>query len=132
MKSRSRVAAKECSPRRKPWVRNEASQSPRGGRNAISATSALADETMRVSTIVEIRRLVAALAALLLLTACGPPRADIIVIGSKNFTEQLVLGAIMAQQIANKTYLPFERRFYRASTSICPQALRGRHFAVYT
>jgi hypothetical protein len=37
---------------------------------------------MRVSTIVETRRLVAALVALLLLTACGPPRADIIVIGS--------------------------------------------------
>ena len=45
----------------------------------------------------------------LLLASCGPPRADRIVIGSKNFTEQLVLGEIIAQQIENKTHLPVER-----------------------
>ena len=64
------------------------------------------------------RKLAAALAALLLLASCGPPRADRIVIGSKNFTEQLVLGEIIAQQIENKTHLPVERRFYLAGTYI--------------
>jgi len=36
------------------------------------------------------------------LTACGPTRQNLIVIGSKNFTEQLILGEIIAQQIETK------------------------------
>ena len=75
---------------------------------------------MRVSMLIAIRQFAAALAALLLLASCGPPRADRIVIGSKNFTEQLVLGEIIAQQIENKTHLPVERRFYLAGTYILP------------
>ncbi len=86
---------------------------------------------MRVSTIVDIRRLAAALAALLLLTACGPPRADRIVVGSKNFTEQLILGEIIAQQIENKTHLPVERRFYLAGSYICHQAILGGRIDIY-
>src|SRR3954464_14075362 len=77
------------------------------------------------------RKLVAALAALLLLTACGPPRADRIVVGSKNFTEQLVLGEIIAQQIENKTHLPVERRFYLAGSYICQQAILGGRIDIY-
>ncbi len=66
-----------------------------------------------------------------LLTACGPPRKDRIVIGSKNFTEQLILGEIMAQQIENKTHLPVERRFYLAGTYICHQAILGGRIDIY-
>jgi osmoprotectant transport system substrate-binding protein len=66
-----------------------------------------------------------------LLTACGPPRQDRIVIGSKNFTEQLILGEIMAQQIENKTHLPVERRFYLAGTYICHQAILGGRIDIY-
>jgi glycine betaine/choline ABC-type transport system substrate-binding protein len=88
-------------------------------------------DTMRVSLIIEIPRMAAALAALLLLAACGPPRADVIVVGSKNFTEQLVLGEIMAQQIENKTHLPVERRFYLAGTYICQQAILGGRIDIY-
>jgi len=33
----------------------------------------------------------------LLLTACSPPRPDHPVIGAKNFTEQVVLGELLAQ-----------------------------------
>src|SRR5580693_112767 len=51
-----------------------------------------------------------------LLTACGPSRENRIVVGSKNFTEQLILGELIAQQIENKTHLPVERRFYLAGT----------------
>ena len=54
-----------------------------------------------------------------LLGGCGPPRQDRIVVGSKNFTEQLILGELMAQQIEAKTHLPVERRFYLAGTYIC-------------
>ena len=70
-------------------------------------------------------------AAILLLTACGPPRNERIVIGSKNFTEQLILGEIMAQQIERKTHLPVERRFYLAGTYICHQAILGGRIDVY-
>jgi osmoprotectant transport system substrate-binding protein len=77
------------------------------------------------------RNLLFVLLILAALTACGPPREDRIVIGSKNFTEQLILGEIMAQQIENKTHLPVERRFYLAGTYICHQAILGGRIDIY-
>lgn len=71
------------------------------------------------------------LAFTLLLTACLPPRQDRVVIGSKNFTEQLILGEILAQQIESKTHLPVERKFYLAGTFICQQAILGGRIDVY-
>jgi glycine betaine/choline ABC-type transport system substrate-binding protein len=65
------------------------------------------------------------------LCACGPSRENRIVIGSKNFTEQLILGEIIAQQIENKTHLPVERRFYLAGTYICHQAILGGRIDIY-
>src|SRR5262249_55376511 len=65
------------------------------------------------------------------LLACAPPRADHIVIGSKNFTEQLILGELIAQQIENKTHLPVERRFYLAGTYICHQAILAGRIDIY-
>jgi glycine betaine/choline ABC-type transport system substrate-binding protein len=76
-------------------------------------------------------RTILTLSFVALLTACGPPRADRIVIGSKNFTEQLVLGEIIAQQIENKTHLPVERRFYLAGSYICHQAILGGRIDIY-
>jgi osmoprotectant transport system substrate-binding protein len=76
-------------------------------------------------------RLFSLLLSALLLTACGPPRADRIVVGTKNFTEQLVLGEIIAQQIENKTHLPVERRFYLAGSYICHQAILGGRIDIY-
>lgn len=77
------------------------------------------------------RRIAILLTGLLLLTACGPPRKDRIVVGSKNFSEQLILGEMLAQQIENKTHLPVERRFYLAGTYICHQAILGGRIDVY-
>ncbi len=71
------------------------------------------------------------LVLLTLLLSCGPPRENRIVIGSKNFTEQLVLGELIAQQIENKTHLPVERRFYLAGSYICHQAILGGRIDVY-
>lgn len=68
---------------------------------------------------------------LALLTACGPSRENRIVVGSKNFTEQLILGELIAQQFENKTHLPVERRFYLAGTYICHQAILGGRIDVY-
>jgi glycine betaine/choline ABC-type transport system substrate-binding protein len=66
-----------------------------------------------------------------LLTACGPTRENRIVVGSKNFTEQLILGEIIAQQIETKTHLAVERRFYLAGTYICHQAILGGRIDIY-
>ena len=65
------------------------------------------------------------------LAACGPPRGDTIVVGSKNFTEQLVLGEIIAQQIEAHTRLHVERRFYLWGTYICQQAILAGRIDIY-
>ena len=72
-----------------------------------------------------------ALALTLFLTSCLPPRENRIVIGSKNFTEQLILGEIIAQQIETKTHLTVERKFYLAGTFICQQAILGGRIDIY-
>ena len=67
----------------------------------------------------------------LFLTGCGPPRQDRIVVGSKNFTEQAVLGEIFAQRLEAKTKLHVERRFYLAGTFICQQAMLSGRIDLY-
>ena len=73
-------------------------------------------------------RAATALTALVLLTACAPPRGDSIVIGAKNFTEQVVLGELLAQEIeanfaAEGKPQKVGRRFYLAGSYLCQQAL---------
>ena len=71
-----------------------------------------------------VRQLTAAVsAAALLLCGCTPPRPNHPVIGAKNFTEQTVLGELLAQEIEAKSTLKVERRFYLAGSYICQQAL---------
>lgn len=69
-------------------------------------------------------------AAVLLLSGCSPGHRGIVV-GSKNFTEQAVLGEILAQEIERKTGLPVERRFYLAGSYICHQALLAGRIDLY-
>jgi len=66
-----------------------------------------------------------------LLTACSPPRPDHPVIGAKNFTEQVVLGELLAQEIEAKSNLKVERRFYLAGSYICQQALVSGRIDAY-
>jgi osmoprotectant transport system substrate-binding protein len=66
-----------------------------------------------------------------LLASCGPPHSDRIVIGSKNFTESLMLGELLAQEIEARTYLRVERRFYLAGTYICQQAILAGRIDIY-
>ena len=47
---------------------------------------------------------------------------DRVVVGSKNFTEQDILGEIVAQQL-ERSGLPVERRFHLGGTFVCHQAL---------
>jgi osmoprotectant transport system substrate-binding protein len=67
---------------------------------------------------------------LLPITGCQRP-ANRIVIGSKNFTEQLILGEMFAQVIEARTHLPVERRFYLAGTFICQQAILSGRIDLY-
>ncbi len=78
-----------------------------------------------------IRRLLAIVVLATLVAACGPSRENRIVIGSKNFTEQLILGEIFAQQIEAHTHLVVERRFYLAGTYICHQAILAGRIDIY-
>lgn len=64
-----------------------------------------------------------ACALLVGLVSCAPPRGDHPIIGSKNFTEQVVLSELLAQEIEAKTGLKVERRFYLAGSYIANQAL---------
>jgi len=65
------------------------------------------------------------------ITSCGPPHPDHPVIGAKNFTEQVVLGELLAQHIEAKTGLKVERRFYLAGSYICHQALISGRIDAY-
>ncbi len=73
----------------------------------------------------------AALALALILVGCGPSRQNVVVVGSKNFPEQLILGELIAQQIEARTHLKVERRFYLAGTYICQQAMLAGRIDVY-
>ena len=66
----------------------------------------------------------------LLLAGCTKESAELS-IGSKNFTEQLVLGELLAQYLARFTSVPIEKRFYLAGTYICQQALLSGRIDMY-
>jgi glycine betaine/choline ABC-type transport system substrate-binding protein len=64
-----------------------------------------------------------------MLSACsGTSR---IVIGSKNFTEQVILGEMLAQQIERRTSLEVDRRLNLGGTFICHQALVSGQLDAY-
>src|ERR1700752_712761 len=65
------------------------------------------------------------------LLGCGNDRRDTIVVGSKNFTEQAILGEILAQQIESHTQLKVVRRFYLAGSYICHQAVLAGRIDLY-
>src|SRR5664279_2954589 len=67
----------------------------------------------------------------MVLGACSPPRPDHPVIGAKNFTEQVILGELLAQHIEATTGLKVERRFYLAGSYIAHQALISGRIDAY-
>jgi osmoprotectant transport system substrate-binding protein len=76
--------------------------------------------------------LVVIVASALLLPVSGCERhANRITVGSKNFTEQLILGEMFAQIIEARTRLPVERRFYLAGTFLCQQAILSGRIDIY-
>jgi len=76
--------------------------------------------------------LLLSLVLLLLLPVVGcRHHANRIVVGSKNFTEQLILAEMFSQIIEARAHLPVERRFYLAGTFICQQAILAGRIDVY-
>ena len=59
------------------------------------------------------------------------PREQQIVVGSKNFTEQVILGELVAQAIERYAGLPVDRRLNLGGTFICDRALRSGDIDVY-
>ena len=75
------------------------------------------------------RKAFVACLSLLLLASCS--NRNTIVVGSKNFTEQVLLGEILAEQIEARTHLRVERRFYLAGSFICQQAMLSGRIDAY-
>jgi osmoprotectant transport system substrate-binding protein len=71
------------------------------------------------------------LAGLIMLAGCGGARRDEIVVGSKNFSEQALLGEIVAQHLEARTHREVTRRFYLAGSYICQQALLAGRIDLY-
>jgi osmoprotectant transport system permease protein len=69
-------------------------------------------------------------AVLLLWLAYGQAQASAIVVGSKNFTEQVILGEIVAQAIEREG-LPVTRKLNLGGTFICDRALRSGDVDLY-
>ena len=67
----------------------------------------------------------------LALAGCRSARAHTLIVGSKNFTEQIVLGELLAQQIEAHTALRADRRFDLGGTLICHQALLAGQMDLY-
>jgi osmoprotectant transport system permease protein len=59
------------------------------------------------------------------------PNPTVIRVGSKNFTEQIILGEILAQTIESRTSLAVERRLNLGGTFICNQAVRSGDIDLY-
>lgn len=69
--------------------------------------------------------------ALLLLSACRGNREQRIVIGSKSFTEQIILAELLAQQIRARTGLEIDRRLNLGGALICHKALTSGEIDIY-
>ena len=66
-----------------------------------------------------------------ILLSCGGVHKNRIVVGSKNFTEQVILGELLAQHLEAHTHLDVDRRFYLAGTYICHQAILAGRIDLY-
>jgi osmoprotectant transport system substrate-binding protein len=77
----------------------------------------------------EMKRLLAILVSTICLGSCS--RHNAIVVGSKNFTEQLILGEIAAQQLERKLHLRVERRLDLGGTLLAHGAIVKGDIDIY-
>jgi glycine betaine/choline ABC-type transport system substrate-binding protein len=72
----------------------------------------------------------ALLGLILALTACAPSQPTVVV-GSKNFTEQVILGELIAQQIERKLHIPVDRKLNLGGTLLAHEALIAGSLDLY-
>jgi osmoprotectant transport system permease protein len=96
------------------WVERRLASRRRTPRRAAAAAAAAAT-------------VIAVLASVTLISSRRPA----LVVGSKNFTEQLILGEIVAQAIERDTGLTVDRRLNLGGTLICERALASGDIDVY-
>ena len=65
------------------------------------------------------------------LVGCGQTPQATVVVGSKNFTEQIILGELLAQQIEATTDLRVERRLNLGGTFVCHEGLKAGELDLY-
>jgi osmoprotectant transport system permease protein len=75
--------------------------------------------------------LIAALVAGVIAVASSTSPRSAIVVGSKNFTEQIILGELLAQVIERHTELTVDRRLNLGGTLVCDEALRRGDIDIY-
>jgi osmoprotectant transport system substrate-binding protein len=68
---------------------------------------------------------------LMLLGGCGQKRPDRIVVGSKFFTEQVVLAELLAQHIEARTGIPVERKTNLGGTLLVQKAMLAGELDLY-
>jgi osmoprotectant transport system permease protein len=85
----------------------------------------------RTAGFIAVAALAAAGVAVALAARSTATGADAVRIGSKNFTEQIVLGEIVAQTIETHTSLRVERRLNLGGTFICDRAVRSGDIDAY-
>jgi glycine betaine/choline ABC-type transport system substrate-binding protein len=71
------------------------------------------------------------IAALVALTACSSSQNKPIIVGSKNFTEQVVLGEIIAQHLEKKLNRRIERKLNLGGTLLAHQAIAVGEIDLY-
>src|SRR6202008_1085434 len=65
------------------------------------------------------------------LAGCRRARQKTVVVGSKNFSEQIILAELLAQQIEAHSMLRVDRRLNLGGTLICQQALLAGQMDLY-
>ena len=78
-----------------------------------------------------VRAVLFCVCALLAAGGCAKRGVEKIVVGSKNFTEQIVLAELFAQQIEAHTALRVERRVNLGGTLLCHEALVSGKIDIY-
>ena len=98
---------------------------------AAASAAACADRSLAAGDFTRRQALRLAAGAALALAGCRRRGRTSIVVGSKNFTEQIILGELLAQQIAAHSAAHLERRFNLAGTLICHRALLSGQMDLY-
>ena len=73
----------------------------------------------------------ACILSLITLLSCGKHKQEKIVVGSKNFTEQIVLAELFAEEIEARAGLPVERKVDLGGTLLCHDALVSGKIDLY-